>query len=189
MRPSVLVLDEPTANLDPRGRRRFIDLIRGLPATKLIATHDLEMVLELCDRTILLDAGRVVANGLTRNVLGDPGLLEAHGLEMPLSLKIGGAHRYWKVAPAPAGTTSGLPDLRSPRRLLRPSRPASALALGFLMTAESGQRAEGVQVGVGPAWDAGKPASRARERRSSGAVDRRVSPAVATRSARAHEAL
>jgi energy-coupling factor transporter ATP-binding protein EcfA2 len=87
-RPSVLVLDEPTANLDPRGRRRFIELIRGLPATKLIATHDLEMVLELCTRTVLLDAGRVVANGLTRNILGDPNLLEAHGLEMPLSLKL-----------------------------------------------------------------------------------------------------
>jgi cobalt/nickel transport system ATP-binding protein len=88
-RPSVLVLDEPTANLDPRGRRRFIQLIRSLPATKLIATHDLEMVLELCTRTVLLDAGRVAANGLTRNVLGDPNLLEAHGLEMPLSLKVG----------------------------------------------------------------------------------------------------
>ena len=87
--PSVLVLDEPTANLDPRGRRRFLQLIRSLIATKLIATHDLEMVLELCNRTILLDAGRVVANGLTRNVLGDPNLLDAHGLEMPLSLKIG----------------------------------------------------------------------------------------------------
>lgn len=86
--PSVLVLDEPTANLDPRGRRRFMALIRGLSATKLIATHDLEMVLELCNRTILLDAGRVVANGLSRNILGDPNLLEAHGLEMPLSLKI-----------------------------------------------------------------------------------------------------
>ncbi len=91
--PSILVLDEPTANLDPRGRRRFIQLIRALPATKLIATHDLEMVLELCGRTILLDSGRVVANGLTRNVLGDPLLLEAHGLEMPLSLKIGAAYR------------------------------------------------------------------------------------------------
>ncbi|SIO46075.1 cobalt/nickel transport system ATP-binding protein [Singulisphaera sp. GP187] len=87
--PSVLVLDEPTANLDPRGRRRFIELIRGLTATKLIATHDLEMVLELCNRTVLLDSGRIVANGLTRNVLGDPNLLEAHGLEMPLSLKMG----------------------------------------------------------------------------------------------------
>jgi cobalt/nickel transport system ATP-binding protein len=87
--PSVLVLDEPTANLDPRARRRLLALIRSLPSTKLIATHDLEMVLELCGRTVLLDAGRVVANGLTRNVLGDPNLLEAHGLEMPLSLKIG----------------------------------------------------------------------------------------------------
>jgi cobalt/nickel transport system ATP-binding protein len=87
--PSVLVLDEPSANLDPRGRRRFITLIRSLPSTKLIATHDLEMALELCNRTILLDNGRIVANGLTRNVLGDPTLLEAHGLEMPLSLKIG----------------------------------------------------------------------------------------------------
>jgi len=87
--PTVLVLDEPTANLDPRGRRRFIALIRGLPATKLIATHDLEMALELCNRAVVLDGGRVVANGLTRDVLGDPTLLEAHGLEMPLSLKIG----------------------------------------------------------------------------------------------------
>jgi energy-coupling factor transporter ATP-binding protein EcfA2 len=87
--PSVLVLDEPTANLDPRGRRRFIQLIRGLAATKLIATHDLEMVLELCQRTILLDAGRVAAAGPTRAILGDSQLLEAHGLEMPLSLKIG----------------------------------------------------------------------------------------------------
>ena len=86
--PSILVLDEPTANLDPRGRRRFMELIRGLPATKLIATHDLEMVLELCNRTVLIDAGQVVANGLTRIILGDPNLLEAHGLEMPLSMKI-----------------------------------------------------------------------------------------------------
>ena len=87
--PSVLVLDEPTANLDPRGRRRFLALIKSLPSTKLIATHDLEMVLELCNRTVLLDGGRIIANGLTRNILGDPALLEAHGLEMPLSLKIG----------------------------------------------------------------------------------------------------
>lgn len=87
-RPSILVLDEPTANLDPRARRRFIELLRGLPATKLIATHDLEMVLELCNRAVLLDAGQVVANGLTRIVLGDPKLLEQHGLEMPLSLRI-----------------------------------------------------------------------------------------------------
>ena len=85
--PTVLALDEPTANLDPRGRRLFMRLIRDLPATKLIATHDLEMVLELCGRTVLLDAGRVVADGPTRDVLGDSALLDAHGLELPMSLK------------------------------------------------------------------------------------------------------
>jgi cobalt/nickel transport system ATP-binding protein len=87
--PSVLVLDEPTANLDPRGRRRFLGLIGGLPATKLIATHDLEMALELCGRTILLDGGRVAADGPTIEVLGDEERLEAHGLELPLSVKLG----------------------------------------------------------------------------------------------------
>jgi energy-coupling factor transporter ATP-binding protein EcfA2 len=86
--PTVLVLDEPTANMDPRGRRRFIQLIEGLPATKLIATHDLEMVLELCPRSVLLDGGRVVADGPSREILGDPALVEAHGLELPLSLSL-----------------------------------------------------------------------------------------------------
>jgi energy-coupling factor transporter ATP-binding protein EcfA2 len=86
-RPSVLVLDEPSANLDPRGRRRFIELIRGLPSTKLIATHDLEMVLETCTRTILLDGGKVVADGPSREILADIALVEAHGLELPLSLR------------------------------------------------------------------------------------------------------
>jgi cobalt/nickel transport system ATP-binding protein len=86
--PSVLVLDEPTANLDPRGRRRFMDLIRALPATKLIATHDLEMALELCTRVVLLDGGRVITSGPVRTVLDDVNLLEAHGLERPLSLLI-----------------------------------------------------------------------------------------------------
>ncbi len=88
-RPSVLVLDEPTANLDPRARRRFIELVRALTSTKLIASHDLEMVLELCPRTVLLDGGRVVADGPSREILGDVALVEAHGLEQPLSLKYG----------------------------------------------------------------------------------------------------
>jgi cobalt/nickel transport system ATP-binding protein len=88
-RPSVLVLDEPSANLDPRGRRRFIGLIQSLDCTKLIATHDLELVLELCPRTILLDAGRVVADGPSREILGDAELMDAHGLEQPLSLRLG----------------------------------------------------------------------------------------------------
>jgi energy-coupling factor transporter ATP-binding protein EcfA2 len=85
-RPSVLVLDEPTANLDPRGRRRFIRLVQGLDCTMLIATHDLEMVLEVCRRVVLLDAGRVVADGSCPDVLADAELLERHGLERPLSL-------------------------------------------------------------------------------------------------------
>jgi energy-coupling factor transporter ATP-binding protein EcfA2 len=87
--PSVLVLDEPSANLDPRGRRRFIELLRGLTATRLIATHDLELVLELCGRTVVLDAGRIVADGPTREVLSNAELLEQHGLEVPLSMQIG----------------------------------------------------------------------------------------------------
>jgi cobalt/nickel transport system ATP-binding protein len=87
--PSVLALDEPTANLDPRGRRRFLALIAGLPATKIIATHDLEMALALCGRAIVLDAGRVVADGPARDVLSDAALLDAHGLEVPLSLALG----------------------------------------------------------------------------------------------------
>ena len=73
---------------DPGGRRRFLETIAALPATKLIATHDLEMVLELCPRTVLLDAGRVVADGPSRRILDDEALLEAHGLERPLSLSI-----------------------------------------------------------------------------------------------------
>jgi cobalt/nickel transport system ATP-binding protein len=89
-RPSVLVLDEPTANLDPRGRRRFIRLVQGLGCTMLIATHDLEMVLEVCQRAVLLDAGRVVTDGPCRAVLADADLLERHGLERPLSLKAEG---------------------------------------------------------------------------------------------------
>jgi energy-coupling factor transporter ATP-binding protein EcfA2 len=85
--PSVLVLDEPSANLDPRGRRRLIQLLDRLTCTKLIATHDLEMVLDLCRRTVLLGAGRVVADGPSRDILGDVALIEAHGLEQPLSLR------------------------------------------------------------------------------------------------------
>jgi energy-coupling factor transporter ATP-binding protein EcfA2 len=86
--PTVLVLDEPSANLDPRGRRRFIELIRSLDATRLIATHDLELVLDLCPRTLVLDAGRIVADGPSPAILGDPALMDRHGLEVPLSLAL-----------------------------------------------------------------------------------------------------
>jgi cobalt/nickel transport system ATP-binding protein len=83
MQPEVLVLDEPSAGLDPRARRDLIHLLRELPQTCLITTHDLPMVLELCSRTIVMDGGRVVADGPTETILRDAALLEAHGLEMP----------------------------------------------------------------------------------------------------------
>lgn len=76
MEPSVLVMDEPTSNLDPRARRQIIDLIRRFSHTTLIATHDMEMVLDLCDRTIVMKEGRIVADGSTRHVFGDLALLE-----------------------------------------------------------------------------------------------------------------
>ena len=85
--PSVLVLDEPTSDLDPRGRREFKQLLQGIPATKLIATHDLEWVVGLCSRVIILDGGSVVADGPTAEILGDEPLMLAHGLERPHILR------------------------------------------------------------------------------------------------------
>jgi cobalt/nickel transport system ATP-binding protein len=85
MQPQVLVLDEPTSQLDPRSRRQLIHLLQGLPLTQLIATHDLDLALELCDRTIVLSEGRVARDDLTANVLSDRDFLEEHHLELPLS--------------------------------------------------------------------------------------------------------
>jgi len=85
MEPVILVLDEPTANLDPRARRLLIDDLRRLDNTKVIASHDLDFVWATCDRVLLLDGGAVVAEGPCRDVLRDRELLEAHGLEVPLS--------------------------------------------------------------------------------------------------------
>lgn len=83
MDPSILVLDEPTAGLDPRGRRGLINLLRGLDATMLVSTHDMPLVAELFDRMIVLDGGQVVADGPTAAIMANPALLEAHGLEAP----------------------------------------------------------------------------------------------------------
>lgn len=83
MDPEVLVLDEPTAGLDPRGRRELIQLLRGLPQTMLVATHDMRMVAELFERTVIIDGGQVVGDGPTAQIMAEPHLLERHGLEAP----------------------------------------------------------------------------------------------------------
>jgi cobalt/nickel transport system ATP-binding protein len=83
MDPSVLVLDEPSAGLDPRGRRELIRLLLTLPQTMLVSTHDMRLVAEVFPRVVVMDDGRVVADGPTDEVLADDALLEAHGLERP----------------------------------------------------------------------------------------------------------
>jgi cobalt/nickel transport system ATP-binding protein len=81
MEPEILVLDEPTAGLDPRGRRGLIRLLADLPQTMLVSTHDLRMVAELFARTVVLDQGKVVVDGPTGALMADAALLAAHGLE------------------------------------------------------------------------------------------------------------
>ena len=87
MRPRLIVLDEPSSNLDPRGRRGLRAILRDLSQTQVIATHDLEFVLEVCSRCVVLDGGRVVGDGPTRSILGDAALMDRHGLEVPASLR------------------------------------------------------------------------------------------------------
>ncbi|MBD1849340.1 energy-coupling factor ABC transporter ATP-binding protein [Leptolyngbya sp. FACHB-711] len=84
MQPQVLVLDEPTAQLDPRSRRQLIQLLRVLPLTQLIATHDLDLAVELCSRTVVLSNGQIVYDGATELVMNDREFLEQHALETPL---------------------------------------------------------------------------------------------------------
>ncbi|OGN95896.1 MAG: cobalt ABC transporter ATP-binding protein [Chloroflexi bacterium RBG_13_51_18] len=87
MSPEVMVLDEPTSNLDPRGKWQLIELLREMPVTKIIATHDLELVEALCDRVVILDKGRIVADGVVKEILHDLPLLEAHGLSGPPGIR------------------------------------------------------------------------------------------------------
>jgi cobalt/nickel transport system ATP-binding protein len=83
MRPEILVLDEPSSNLDPASRRELSEILRTLPVTLLMVTHDLPYALELCSRAVILDAGAVVADGPTVELLADADLLRQHRLELP----------------------------------------------------------------------------------------------------------
>lgn len=87
MGPEVLVMDEPSSNLDPRARRRLIELLKGFKHTRILATHDLDMVLELCHRTIVLKDGKVYADGPTLEIFSDEETLAACHLERPLRMQ------------------------------------------------------------------------------------------------------
>jgi cobalt/nickel transport system ATP-binding protein len=84
MRPQILVLDEPSSNLDPAGRRELGDILRSLDITMLMVTHDLPYALELCERSLVMNGGSIVADGSTVDLLSDEGLMRANRLELPL---------------------------------------------------------------------------------------------------------
>ena len=85
MEPSVLLMDEPTSALDPKNRRMIINTIRSLKQTRIITSHDLDMILDTCSRVILIDEGRIIKDGTAEEILKDHELLEAHSMELPLS--------------------------------------------------------------------------------------------------------
>ncbi|RZU54496.1 cobalt/nickel transport system ATP-binding protein [Krasilnikovia cinnamomea] len=104
MRPDVLVLDEPSSNLDPASRRELAEILEGLPITILMVTHDLPYALQLCERSVILDGGRIAADAPTEDVLTDPELLHRHRLELPFGFD-----------PAVAAAQRGSPPTRIPR--------------------------------------------------------------------------
>ncbi|NTU68097.1 MAG: ATP-binding cassette domain-containing protein [Chlorobiaceae bacterium] len=87
MKPSVLVMDEPTADLDPRNRRKLIGLVNRLPVTRVTVSHDLDFIWETCTTVVVMNAGRAVASGPAHELLSDRELLERNGLELPLRLQ------------------------------------------------------------------------------------------------------
>ena len=87
MEPDCILMDEPEAALDPRNRRRLIELLKTLKPAKLIASHDLDLILDTCDRVILMSHGRIVADGPAQEILRDEKLLVEHDLELPLRLQ------------------------------------------------------------------------------------------------------
>ncbi len=87
LQPELLLLDEPTSFLDPKARRKLIETFTELPLTKLIATHDLDMALDLCEKVIVLKEGKVFAEGVPKEILLNEELMQESGLELPLSCK------------------------------------------------------------------------------------------------------
>lgn len=87
MQPDILVMDEPASNLDPKSRRHLINLLKEFKHTKIIASHDLDLILDVCRRCVVINNGKVIADGATDSILSDKPLLEANNLELPLSLQ------------------------------------------------------------------------------------------------------
>ncbi|MGV9313386.1 energy-coupling factor ABC transporter ATP-binding protein [Streptomyces sp. NPDC003691] len=104
MEPEILVLDEPSSNLDPASRRELAELLRSLDTTVLMVTHDLPYALELCPRSVVLGDGVIAADGPTRELLSDTALLQAHRLELPYGFDPAAA------VPLPAGPGRARPD-------------------------------------------------------------------------------
>ncbi|MFW6140071.1 MAG: energy-coupling factor ABC transporter ATP-binding protein [Acidobacteriota bacterium] len=87
LEPQILVLDEPTANLDPGSKKSFISTLKNIQKTKIIASHDMDSIFDLCSRIILMNKGKIVAQGKADHILGDKNLLEANNLELPSQLR------------------------------------------------------------------------------------------------------
>ena len=87
MIPDIILMDEPSIALDPKNRRRLIHILNQFEHLKIIASHDLDMILETCSRVILLSNGEIIRDGNTMDILSDKELLEAHGLELPLCMQ------------------------------------------------------------------------------------------------------
>jgi cobalt/nickel transport system ATP-binding protein len=115
MRPRLLVLDEPSANLDPRARRELLDVLAGIDRTMLITTHDLPLAAEFCERSVILAGGRLVADLATDRALGDPLLLARYDLELPAGFDPNLVERR----PRPVASDAQFPDPASmtPTRL------------------------------------------------------------------------
>jgi len=88
MKPEILVLDEPSSNLDPASRRELAEILRSLDVTILMVTHDLPYALELCERSVILSGGVIVADARTREIFGNPELLRSHRLELPVGFSV-----------------------------------------------------------------------------------------------------
>jgi cobalt/nickel transport system ATP-binding protein len=85
MDPDILVMDEPASNLDPKSRRQLINLLKGFKHTKIIASHDLDLIQDVCKRCIIIREGKVAADGPTEEILSNETLLKENSLELPLS--------------------------------------------------------------------------------------------------------